>query len=106
MSIILTDWLVKKGFWWVDFSIKDDEDDFFRKHRIPEGAWIMLNGDNPDGVCHSVVGQKKNGKVEMVHDPNPLRRGLIKINSIGVLIPINPILCGSDSSNSEWSLAM
>lgn len=105
-QIVLTNWLVTQGFWWVDFSIGDEKyADFFKKHRIPDNAWVVLCGDNPDGIAHAVVGQKISGELLMIHDPNPSRRGIVKIDSIMVLIPIDPVLAKNVSENREWSLA-
>jgi hypothetical protein len=58
-----------------------------REARFCARGFHLLAGENPDGLGHMCVGH--NGK--LVHDPNPSRRGLVTVDAIVVLIPLDMI---------------
>lgn len=53
---------------------------------FPPDAFVLGYGPNPDGVPHVVVWQGPPTAGRMVWDPNPLRRGLARLESVGFLI--------------------
>lgn len=48
-------------------------------------GYCILSGPGPRGWRHSVVGYQG----RMVHDPHPSRAGLVSIDEIEILVPIN-----------------
>lgn len=50
-------------------------------------SFHLLGGPNPDELSHCVVGY--NG--EMFWDPNPRRRGIVAVDGIGALVPIDRV---------------
>ena len=47
---------------------------------------VIVSGKNPDGVDHATVWVDG----EMVHDPNPKRRGLETFEEVDVLVALYP----------------
>ena len=74
----LLDWLEELGF----YLLQWDEPVY-----LP--CFFIANGPSPRGIEHSVVYKG----TEMVHDPHPSGKGLKKIRSVWVLLPLNPAHC-------------
>lgn len=55
---------------------------------MPKGVCFLASGSNPAGVAHTVVWREG----AMVHDPNPSRAGIVKVEAVGFLIPLQPEL--------------
>lgn len=53
---------------------------------IPADAYALGYGPNPEGVPHVVVWQGSPTAGRMVWDPNPLRRGIVRLESLGFLV--------------------
>lgn len=48
-------------------------------------GYCILSGPGPRGVRHSVVGYQGH----IVHDPHPSHEGLVSVDEIEILVPIN-----------------
>ena len=57
-------------------------------HEHPSGpdCFYLASGDSPRAIKHTVI--YRNGR--LVHDPHPSRAGLLTLDMITLLIPINP----------------
>lgn len=53
---------------------------------VPRGAYYIASGMSPRGIKHAVV--HRDG--QMVHDPNPARAGILSVEEIGFLVPMEP----------------
>lgn len=62
---------------------------------LPPGIFLMLFGQNPNGVSHAIVGHVTEGApgsfaVEQWHDPNPSREGIdpASLDGLALLVPL------------------
>lgn len=73
------DWLAPRGWWAVTFKLVRGG------WSPPDGALVILGGESPRGP-HACVGRGR----RVVHDPHPSRDGLIAVEDVTLLIPMNP----------------
>ena len=59
--------------------------------KLPENALIIVGGLNSNGVSHACIGEKRNEKIEVIHDPNPSRGGLKEFETIDIIAPADPM---------------
>ena len=76
-------WLEARGLYALNFNVRDQETDA----SLP--GFYILCGDSPAGP-HSCVARGRAHPSSVVHDPNPSRAGLLKVDSIVVLVPLDP----------------
>lgn len=79
------EWLAPRGLYPVHSMMGDGPDGW-----APRGLHVMSGQSprHPDGPerLHSVVARGR----EMLHDPHPLKRGLLSIRDTVILVPFDP----------------
>jgi hypothetical protein len=87
-------WLKERGVYWLQLFMDDIPYDEFEIAILPTcfqslywGRPHLIAGQNQDGIGHICIGN--NGKI--IHDPNPLRRGLVTVAELGLLLPLDAI---------------
>lgn len=76
-------WFRSRGFGYLPFDVTEPDADVIMRW----DGYTIGSGDNPDGISHAVVCYDE----EVVHDPNPSRRGIVKITGMTVIHPLNPL---------------
>ena len=73
-------WLAARGLFQAVYRPKNLE------QFVPREALLIIGGMSARGP-HAVVG---NGALEVLHDPHPSRAGLVTIEDVTLLVPLDP----------------
>ena len=81
-------WLNERGIGYADLTWEGAAPDFVFELWIAPAQLYIAGGLSERGLQHCVV---MRGDRELVHDPHPSRAGILKVEAIGLLMPLNPV---------------
>jgi hypothetical protein len=84
----LAHWLGAHGLWALRFAPPQpsslDDAAAWLDETVP--GWCIVSGQAPRGLLHATVWQGG----ELVHDPHPSRDGILDVEDVLVLVPLDP----------------
>lgn len=81
----VNDWLAPRGLFYFEVGAPEGLPSYITESTPPAALWIGI-GTVAGGASHAVV--MRGG--EMVHDPHPDRAGLLRLDTIGLMVPLDP----------------